>query len=70
MAPPTNFAMKQCDFDLREFLATIGEGRKVIPVPKKQTIFAQGNAADSVFYIQAGKVRLTPKWARKQLSAH
>jgi CRP/FNR family transcriptional regulator, cyclic AMP receptor protein len=27
--------------------------------PKKQTIFAQGDAADSVFYIQEGKVRLT-----------
>jgi CRP-like cAMP-binding protein len=26
---------------------------------KKQTIFTQGEAADSVFYIQAGKVRLT-----------
>jgi len=26
---------------------------------KKQTIFAQGDAADAVFYIQAGKVRLT-----------
>jgi CRP-like cAMP-binding protein len=51
--------MKQCDFDPREFLATIGEGRKVVAVPKKQTIFAQGDAADAVFYIQAGKVRLT-----------
>src|SRR5450631_1072487 len=59
MAPPTSFAMKQCDFDPREFLATIGEGRKVVAVPKKQTIFAQGDAADAVFYIQAGKVRLT-----------
>ena len=42
-----------------EFLATIGEGRKVVAVPKKQTIFAQGDAADAVFYIQAGKVRLS-----------
>ena len=28
-------------------------------VPKKQTIFAQGDAADAVFYVQKGKVRLT-----------
>ena len=28
-------------------------------VPKKQTIFAQGDVADAVFYIQEGKVRLT-----------
>ena len=27
--------------------------------PKKQTIFAQGDPADAVFYIQTGKVRLT-----------
>ncbi len=27
-------------------------------VPKKQTIFAQGDDADAVFYIQKGKVRL------------
>ena len=47
------------EFDAQEFLATIGEGRKVVTFSKKQTIFAQGNAADAVFYIQEGKVRLT-----------
>jgi CRP-like cAMP-binding protein len=26
---------------------------------KKQTIFAQGDLADAVFYIQTGKVKLT-----------
>jgi len=30
-----------------------------VPFPKKQAIFAQGDAADTIFYIQAGKVRLT-----------
>ena len=30
-----------------------------MPFPKKQAIFAQGDAADSIFYIQEGKVRLT-----------
>jgi CRP/FNR family transcriptional regulator, cyclic AMP receptor protein len=53
---PTN---KKRDFDPRQFLATIGEGRKVLTVSKKQTIFTQGDAADTVFYIQQGKVRLT-----------
>jgi CRP/FNR family transcriptional regulator, cyclic AMP receptor protein len=47
------------EFDPKEFLATIGEGRKVVSFPKKETIFAQGDAADAVFYIQEGKVRLT-----------
>ena len=59
MAPATNSAKKKRDFDPKKFLATIGEGRKVVAFPKKQTIFAQGDAADSVFYIQEGKVRLT-----------
>ena len=41
------------------FLATIGDGRKSLTFDKKQGIFAQGDAADSVFYIQKGKVKLT-----------
>ena len=56
---PTVPANKKRDFDPRKFLATIGEGRKVVAFPKKHTIFAQGDAADAIFYIQEGKVRLT-----------
>jgi CRP-like cAMP-binding protein len=47
------------DFDPQAFLATIGEGRKFVLFPTKQTIFTQGDAADAVFYIQTGKVKLT-----------
>jgi CRP-like cAMP-binding protein len=47
------------EFDPNSFLATIGEGRKIVAVPKRQLIFTQGDAADAVFYIRAGKVRLT-----------
>ena len=47
------------EFDPRAFLATIGEGRKAMLFPKKQTIFAQGDQADAVFYLQTGKVKLT-----------
>jgi len=50
---------KKRDFDPHSFLATLGEGRKIAPFQKKQTIFAQGDAADAVFHIQNGKVRLT-----------
>lgn len=46
-------------FDPRTFLATLGDGRKSITVLKKQQIFAQGDAADAIFYIQKGRVRLT-----------
>lgn len=47
------------EFDPNTFLATIGEGRKSVTVAKKQGIFTQGDAADAIFYIQKGKVRLT-----------
>jgi CRP-like cAMP-binding protein len=59
LLPRAKSAKKKRAFDPKKFLATIGKGRKVVAVPKKQTIFAQGNAADAVFYIQKGKVRLT-----------
>ena len=56
---PSVPAKKKYDFDPRKFLATIGEGRKVVAIPNKQTIFTQGDEADAVFYIQEGKIRLT-----------
>jgi len=52
-------AKKRPDFDPRAFLATIGEGRKSVLFQKKQVVFAQGDLADAVFYIQTGKVKLT-----------
>jgi CRP/FNR family cyclic AMP-dependent transcriptional regulator len=47
------------NFDPHAFLARISSGRKTLAVPKEQTIFAQGDGADAVFYIQKGKVKLT-----------
>ena len=47
------------DFDPERFLATIGQGRRIVWIIKNQTIYAQGAACDAVFYIQEGKVRLT-----------
>jgi len=52
-------AKKNRGFNPSTFLATIGEGRKTLTFAKKERIFTQGNAADAVFYIQKGKVRLT-----------
>lgn len=52
-------AKGRSDFDPHAFLATIGEGRKALAFPKKHAIFSQGDAADAVFYIQEGRVRLT-----------
>ena len=46
-------------FNPDAFLATIGVGRRILTVPKKTGIFTQGEPADSVFYVQEGKVRLS-----------
>lgn len=46
-------------FDPKMFLARIGEGRSIAKYRRGQTIFSQGERADSVFYIQKGKVKLT-----------
>src|SRR5581483_5574389 len=46
-------------FDPKAFLATIGDGRKILEFEKAKTIFAQGDRADAVFYVQKGKIKLT-----------
>jgi CRP/FNR family transcriptional regulator, cyclic AMP receptor protein len=56
---PVTAAKNRPDFDPHHFLGTIGEGRKFVLFPKKQTIFVQGDLADAVFYIQTGKVKLS-----------
>src|SRR6202451_617821 len=56
---PSAAVQKNRGFNPDTFLATIGDGRKILSVEKKQGIFAQGDAADAIFYIQKGKVRLT-----------
>jgi CRP-like cAMP-binding protein len=50
---------KQLSFDPDTFLSTIDEGRKALRFAKKQSVFAQGDATDAVFYIQKGKIKLT-----------
>jgi len=56
---PAATLRKKSEFSPKVFLATIGDGRKLLAVKKKQVIFSQGEAADAVFYIQRGQVRLT-----------
>jgi len=47
------------DFNSRKILAAIGKGARVVAFPRKQTVFAQGDSASAIFYIQEGKVQLT-----------
>jgi CRP/FNR family cyclic AMP-dependent transcriptional regulator len=44
-------------FDVKVFLNTVGGGRNVSDYRRNQIIFSQGDAADSVFYIQEGQVK-------------
>ena len=45
--------------NVETFLMQPGKGKTSVLFPKKHTIYSQGDAADAVFYIQAGKVKLT-----------
>jgi CRP/FNR family transcriptional regulator, cyclic AMP receptor protein len=45
-------------FDPAMFLATAAVGRDISKYSKKKIIFAQGDAADAVFYVKKGKVKV------------
>ena len=45
-------------FNPKEFLAKVGEGKTILEVRKDQIIFAQGDVANTVFYIQKGRVKV------------
>ncbi len=46
-------------FDPEGFIAKVGKGRSSKAWPKDQTVFAQGDRADAVFYIQQGQVKIS-----------
>jgi CRP/FNR family cyclic AMP-dependent transcriptional regulator len=52
-------ANRKSGFNPDAFLAKAGVGRTVSKYPKHKVIFSQGDAADAVFYIQKGKVKIT-----------
>ena len=47
------------EFDVQNFLKTTGIGRKIVQLKARQTFYSQGHPADSVFYLQHGRARLT-----------
>ena len=46
-------------FNVAAFLASAGLGRRIVQVAPKQAFFSQGDPADSVFYLQKGRARIT-----------
>jgi CRP/FNR family cyclic AMP-dependent transcriptional regulator len=51
--------LRNVAFDAAAFLAKAGLGRKIIQVKQKQVFFSQGNPADSIFYLQKGRAKVT-----------
>jgi CRP/FNR family cyclic AMP-dependent transcriptional regulator len=46
-------------FNPQTFLSKVGSGKTNLTPHKKQVLYSQGDAADAVFYIQRGRVKLT-----------
>jgi CRP/FNR family transcriptional regulator, cyclic AMP receptor protein len=46
-------------FDPQAFLALVGAGKTIVNYSKGRIVFAQGDAADKVFYVQSGRVKMT-----------
>ena len=46
-------------FDPKAFLSKVNGGRAISDYRKDQIVYTQGEPADSVFYIQSGKVKKT-----------
>src|ERR1051326_4264855 len=54
-----NIPLKKRNFDPAAFLATNGLGRKIVHLGDKDKAFSQGDPAESVFYIQSGRIRIS-----------
>ncbi len=51
--------LRNTTFDAADFLAKAGLGRRIVQIKPKQPLFSQGNPADSIFYLQKGRAKLT-----------
>ena len=50
---------KQQNFDAEAFLASAGPGRRIVQTKAREAFFSQGSEADSIFYLQKGRAKLT-----------
>jgi CRP-like cAMP-binding protein len=51
--------LEKPEFDLAAFLSSAGLGRRIMQLAPKQVFFSQGDTADSVFYLQKGRAKVT-----------
>src|ERR1035441_1834523 len=52
-------ALDNHTFDTATFLSKAGLGRRIVQLAPRQTFFSQGDPADSVFYLQNGRAKVT-----------
>ena len=46
-------------FDAAAFLTSAGLGRRIVQIGPKEAFYSQGDPADSVFYLQTGRAKIT-----------
>jgi CRP/FNR family transcriptional regulator, cyclic AMP receptor protein len=51
-------------FDPKVFLGKVGEGRTLAAYKRDQVVFSQGDAADSLYFVQKGKIKISVVSAR------
>jgi CRP/FNR family transcriptional regulator, cyclic AMP receptor protein len=56
---PSVVELEKPEFDTGAFLASTGLGRRIIQLAPKEAFFSQGDPADSVFYLQTGRAKVT-----------
>jgi len=56
---PSMVELEKFRFDAAAFLATAGLGRRIIRLAPREPFFSQGDPADSVFYLQNGRAKVT-----------
>lgn len=52
-------AKRPTKFNPKTFLGKVGTGKTNLTLEKHHTIFSQGDEADAVFFVRAGKVKLS-----------
>lgn len=50
---------RQPKFNVKTFLAQMGEGRSTHQYRRNETVYSQGEPADAVFFVRKGKVKIT-----------
>ena len=52
-------ALKLVPFNPEVYLASIGPGRRMVQLKRKQSFFTQGETADAVYYLRKGRAKLS-----------